>query len=290
MMSNDKKIILVTGATGKQGRAVVHHALQRGFAVRALTRSPEKPAALALQSLGVEIVRGDMEDAISLRQAMSAIYGVFCTQNYWEKGVGYDGEIRQGRNLIQAASEAQVSHFIHSSVAGCDRASALPHFAAKWEIEKQIVLSGLPHTCIRSVFFMENFLDPKTGPLVIPVLAGALDPTLGLHLIAVDDIGWFAAESFANPQTYLGQTLNIAGDCLTVAQIKQVYAKATGKKPLRFKAPLWLFKQIYPEVAKQFLWNNEHGWNFDIAPLRQIHPGLISFEVFLKLHSRKIKA
>jgi uncharacterized protein YbjT (DUF2867 family) len=284
------KVILVTGATGKQGQAVVQHALARGFKVRALTRSPEKPSALALKAQGVEIAQGDMENVASLRFAMTGVYGVFCTQNYWEKGVGLEGEIRQGRNVAQAAAEAQVTHFVHSSVAGCDRAPWLKHFAGKWEIEKIVDSLSLPRTFLRSVFFMENFLDPQTGPLVMPVLAGALKPTQPLHMIAANDIGWFAAEAFANPQTYLGRAPEIAGDCLTVAQMKQVYRKVIGSAALGFKAPLWLFRLINGEVAKQFVWNNQHGWHFDVEPLRRIHPQLIDFETFLRRNRTKIKA
>jgi uncharacterized protein YbjT (DUF2867 family) len=94
-----KKIILVTGATGKQGSAVVRHALRQGFTVRALTRNPDSLTARALLAKGVEVVKGDMEDLASLRQAMKDVYGVFSVQNYWEKNVGYDGEIRQATNL-----------------------------------------------------------------------------------------------------------------------------------------------------------------------------------------------
>jgi hypothetical protein len=47
---------------------------------------------------------------------------------------------------------------------------------------------------------MGNFLDPKTGPFVITVLAGVLKPTLSFHRIAMDDMGWFVAKSFANLQ------------------------------------------------------------------------------------------
>ena len=65
----NEKIILVTGATGRQGGAVIRHLLQRGFKVRALTRDPAKPSARALESKGVEVCQGDMEDAASLRRA-----------------------------------------------------------------------------------------------------------------------------------------------------------------------------------------------------------------------------
>lgn len=280
-MGSDK-VILVTGATGKQGRAVVSHLLRRGFRVRALTRSPEKPAALALKAQGAEITAGDFEDIPSLRRALNGVYGVFSTQNYWEKGLGLQGEIRQGRNLVDVASEVGVAHFVHSSVAGCDRAPQLPHFAAKLQVEKQADSAGLPRTFLRSVFFMENFTDPQTGPLVIPVLAGALRPSQPLHMIAVDDIGWFAAEAFANPQQSIGQTLEIAGECLTVAEMKQVYRKVTGRRALGFKVPHWLFRLVNPAVADQFTWNNKTGWDVDLNALRGIHPELVSFETFLE--------
>lgn len=287
-MSSDKSI-LVTGATGNQGRAVVRHLLQHGFKVRALTRSPEKPAALALKAQGVEIAYGNLEDLPSLRRALDGVNGIFSTQDYWAKGVGLEGEIRQGSNLVEAATGANVTHFVHSSVVGCDRAPQLPHIAAKWQVEKRVDAAGLPRTFLRSVFFMENFLDPQTGPLVFPVLAGSLEPAQPLHLITVDDIGWFAAQAFANPQRYLGETLDLAGDCLTVAQMKAIYLKVTGKRPLGFNVPRWLFRLVYPAVADQFAWNNQGGWDVARDALRSIHPGLVNFETFLERNRASLR-
>jgi len=276
------KFILVTGATGKQGGAVVRHVLQRDFTVRAITRNPDKPAAQALKSNGVEVIQGDMEDVASLGQAMKGVYGVFCVQNFWEKGIGYDGEIRQARNLVQAAKDENVSHFVLSSIAGCDNAKRVEHFESKWEIEKIVDAFHLPRTFIRAVFFMENFLDPQFGRLLIPVLAGALKPTTRLHMLAVEDIGWFAAEAFAQPDKYLGKTIDIAGDSLTVAEMKEVFANVTGKKASNFKFPPWLFRFMNGEMAKQLHLNNEIGWHFDIQKVRETHPELISLEKFLK--------
>ena len=278
---NDKSI-LVTGATGRQGSAVVRYALRRGFTVRAITRDPDKPSAQALKSQGVEVFRGDMEDASTMALALKGVYGVFCVQNYWEKGVGYAGELRQARNLIQVAQAERVSHFVFSSIVGCDNAHSVEHFEAKWEIEKLVDAAQLPRTFIRNVFFMENFLDPKGGQLMFPVLAGALKPATRFHMISADDIGWFAAEAFAKPDQYLGKMIEIAGDRLTVAEMKQVYANATGKRPSNMKFPFWLLKILNGELAKQFQWNNDVGWHFDVQPIRQNHPDLISFERFCK--------
>ena len=61
--------ILVTGATGRQGGAVVRHLLERGATVRALTRNPDGPPARQLAAGGVQLARGDMDDQASLEKA-----------------------------------------------------------------------------------------------------------------------------------------------------------------------------------------------------------------------------
>ena len=275
-----EKTILVTGATGRQGGAVIRHLLQRGFKARAITRDLEKQASQSLTSKGVEVFKGDMEDAASLQRAMKGVYGVFSLQNYWEKGIGYDGEIRQARNLAQAAKGEYVSQFVQSSIAGCDNAQGVEHFESKWEIEKIVDSLLLPRTFIRTVFYMENLLDK----MAIPALAGALKPGLHFHMISVEDIGWFVAESFANPAIYLGQTLDIAGDSLTVTEIKQVYKNVINQSPSSFKLPFFILKILNSEAARQFQWNNEVGWSFDIQKVREVHPELLSFEKFLIAH------
>ena len=151
------QMILVTGATGAQGGTLIPLLLEREFSVRALTRNPDKPSARALAARGVEVVAGDLDDTASLHAACRGCYGVFAVQNFWEKGVGYEREIAQGKRLADAAHEAGVQHFLQTSVAGCDNAGDVLHFHSKWEIEKHIRGLGLPCTFLREVFFMENF-------------------------------------------------------------------------------------------------------------------------------------
>lgn len=278
------KVILITGATGQQGGAVVRQLLKRNFKPRALTRDPDKPAAQALRAQGVDVFKGDMEDVSSLRQAIKDAYGVFSVQNFWEKGIGYAGEIRQARNLAQMASDAGVTHFVQSSIAGCNNAKGVEHFESKWEIEKLVGAMRLPCTFVRTVFFMENFIRPPMATLAIPALAGALSSANRLHMISVEDVGWFVAEAFSNPAAYLGTELEIAGDSLNVAEIKEIYARVTGKRPSNMKFPAWLLRLLNAESAKQFKWNNEVGWHFDVQKLRDMHPGLLTFEQFLKAH------
>src|SRR6266498_1226123 len=94
-MSNSDKIILVTGATGKQGGATANQLVKKGWKVRALVRNPSSEAAQQLAKQGVELTPGNLDDRASLDNAVNGVYGVFSVQNFWE--TGYDKEIAQSK-------------------------------------------------------------------------------------------------------------------------------------------------------------------------------------------------
>ncbi|MCH8271828.1 MAG: NmrA family NAD(P)-binding protein, partial [Candidatus Marinimicrobia bacterium] len=108
-MSEDKKIILVTGATGTQGGSVIRNLADKGYELRALTRNPESEKALALKTSGVNVFKGDMNDPESLKEPLDGAYGVFSVQNFWE--AGNEGEITLGKAIATSAKEADVKHF-----------------------------------------------------------------------------------------------------------------------------------------------------------------------------------
>ena len=105
----NNKVIAVTGATGQQGGAVARKLLADGWKVRALTRDVDKPAAQELAALGAEIFAGDMNDRAELDAAFKGAYGVFSVQNFWLPNVGFEGEIKQGKNVADAAKAARIS-------------------------------------------------------------------------------------------------------------------------------------------------------------------------------------
>src|SRR3954462_11907240 len=150
---NRNKAILVTGATGHQGGAVLAHLGERGFSCRALTRDPAKPEARTALRPGVEVAKGDMEDPASLVRAMDGVHGVYGVQTPFESGV--EGETRQGANLIDAAKRSRISHFVYSSVASADQRTGVPHFDSKFQIEERLRGTGMHFTIVRPVFFME---------------------------------------------------------------------------------------------------------------------------------------
>jgi len=282
--------ILVTGATGAQGRALSLRLLDQGLPVRAMTRNPDKPVARELAAAGADLVSADLDDEASLRRACKGAHGVFAVQNFWEKGVGYQGEIDQGCRLARAARDHDVAHFVQTSVAGCHQAPRVHHFHSKYVIERYVDELELPRTFLREVFFMENFFEPVVGGAgkravdprwTLRMLDGALREDLALHMVTVDDIGWFAADAFMNPGAYRDRSLDVASDSLTVDQMKAVYASVFARKPPRLALPLALTRRFTAEMGRQLDWNNRVGWHFDLQPLRERYPELTSFRQFL---------
>jgi uncharacterized protein YbjT (DUF2867 family) len=268
--SNDKRLILVTGATGKQGGAVVRHLLKKGYAIRALTRDPDLPEARTLiNQAGIEISRGDYEDKSSLLRALEDVYGVFSVQSTEN---GAEAEVRQGIALIDAAHSSDISHFIYSSVGSADQHTGIPHFDSKWKIEEHLRGTGMPFTILRPVFFMENWLAMKglkdQGRLALP-----LTPETILQQIAVDDIGAFAAMALDHPGKWHGTATDLAGDELFVDQTAQslhaAYAQISWED---------FEKQAGSDTTAMFRWFQNIGYHADIPKLRQEHHGLMSLE------------
>src|SRR5688572_288276 len=205
------EIIAVTGATGQQGYAVAKKLLADGWKVRALTRDPNKPAAQELKSLGAELVSGDLDKRAELDAAFQGVYGVFSVQNFWLPNVGFEGEIRQGKNVADAAKAAGVQHLVYSSVGAAHRGLGQKHFDSKWQIEQHIHSLGIPYTILRPVAFYENFNWERASILNGTFNAIGLRPEKERQLISVEDIAVFAALAFANPDEYVGKTIELAG-------------------------------------------------------------------------------
>ncbi len=271
-MSDADRRVLVTGATGRQGGAVVRHMLPKGWKLRALTRDPGSHAARALTQEGVEVVQGDLEDAASIARAAAGVYGIYSVQDYW--AVGAKREVQQGKNVADAAKKADVKHFVYSSVGGAERNTGIPHWESKWEVEKHIRSLGLPATVIRPAAFMEMYYVDQVE---IGILKGKFaDPIRAdkpYQTIATDDIGAFVALAFERPAEFIGKELEIAGSELTNSETAQVFSRVL-RKPVKFqKLPLPLVRLILgKEFYMMFRWFNEAGFKADIPGLRRAYP------------------
>lgn len=280
-MSQTEKTILVFGATGQQGSAVVQQLLKDGWNVRTLVRDPRRVQAEALRQQGAELVQGDLNQPSSLREAMKGVYGVFSVQTSYAEG-GVAAELLQGKAVADAALQAGVSHLVYSSVGGAERKTGIAHFESKWQIEEYLRALRLPVTILRPTFFLSNFRSTieaeADGTLLV---RQALRPEVRLQMIAVEDIGKFAALAFAHPASYLGKAIEIAGEELTLSEIAETFERVTGRPTRAVELPLEQLRRFDAEIARMYEWFNQSGYQADIPALRQLHPELLTLDAWL---------
>ena len=274
--------VLVTGATGRQGGSVARELLSGGFVVRALTRRPASQRSKALAEMGVEVVAGNLSDRASIRQAMKKVDGVFSVQNYWDPSVGFDVEITQARNLAEAALDSGTAHFVQSSMAAASDVSAVRHFESKRRIEQILKELSVPHTLIGTVYFMDNLFDRKMGgSMTFPALSGGLDSSTRLHLLSSNDIGRVVRRVFSRREEYLDQRVNLAGDQMTVEEMKTTYSQVMCKRAPRYWIPRPVLRLFAYEFAQQLDWHNAVNFDFSFEASRRSFSHLSTFEEFL---------
>ncbi len=141
-------MILVSGATGTNGRAIVERLLALGAPVRVLVRSPDKAASFP----GAEIAVGDLADPASLIPALTGIERALMLPPLLPTMVELQA------NFIEAAKTAGVQHIVKFSALGADPAS--PMALGRWHGEAEALLeaSGLGYTHLQPNGFMQNFI------------------------------------------------------------------------------------------------------------------------------------
>jgi len=276
------RTVLVTGATGQQGGAAARSLLRDGWRVRALVRDPHTPAAHALHAAGADLVPGDMNDRDGLTAAMRDAHGVFSVQPANSAPHFNDGEVRMGVNVAEAALAAGVRHLVYTSVGGADRGSGISHWNTKWEIEQHIAALGLPATVLRPVMFMENHADAHYGVTGEFSVLRTVAPTTRIQMIAVTDIGEFAALALADPDRYLGRSLELAGDELTREDAVAAIERATGRQLHLPPIPRETLERLGADLDDLERAKTFGGWQADIPTLRARHPSLLTFPAWLE--------
>jgi len=264
-MATSSNPILVTGATGQQGGAVARALIAKGQKVRVMSRHPEKAAALA--KAGADVVQGDLTNQAVLQLALRGVNGVFAMSTPFEAGM--EAEVRQGIMLADAAKQAGITHYVYTSVGSADRHTRIPHFESKWKVEQHIQKIGLPATILRPVWFMDNFTT-FAKPSAEGVITLPMRPARKLAMVALKDIGEFAAAAFMRPRDFVGKAIDLAGDELTIPEVAVLLTKAVGR-PISFQEfPLDQAEgALGHDFAVMFRWFNEIGYAIDIPRLTQ---------------------
>ncbi|BCS03103.1 uncharacterized protein AKAW2_61367S [Aspergillus luchuensis] len=194
--------VLITGATGKQGGALIRNLLLRKapLEILAVTRNTSSASAQKLASLSsnIKLVEGDLDNPGAIfrnaqRLTTSPIWGVYSVQAV----IGNKAEETQGKALIDESIRQKVKFFVYSSV---DRGG-----------EEHSKDGNMDWVILRPAAFFENLTPDFFGKVSTTCFKMALAGK-PLQLVATSDIGYFAAEAFLNPEKYKGRAISLAGD------------------------------------------------------------------------------
>jgi uncharacterized protein YbjT (DUF2867 family) len=265
--------VLVIGATGKQGGALTGLLLDHGHEVIAFVRSPESPSARALAADGVRLVAGDLADAPALSAAATGVDAVFGLTVPFGPA-GQDGEVAQGRALVDAAAKAG-AHLVYSSARGVDRSEAtnLSHADSKRSIEAHLRDRDVRATVLGPVYFMENALNVGFSRLGDGVLANPLTAGKPLDQVTVLDIAGLAVHAIEHPDRFVGERIDVASDRVTGEQAARILSEVLGREIPYRQMPLDQVRQWAGDEIADMFQRFEHTTEFlDIAGLHARYP------------------
>jgi len=214
--------VLVIGATGRVGTEVVKALLLRGAGVRAFTRKQPRPGTFPD---AVEIALGDLNDPVSIAEAMKGVDKLFLL-------IGREGvpvELTQAVTAYGLAKKAGLKHVTFVSVFKADQFLEVPHFANKNAVEEAIRAGGMPYTILRPAYFAQNersFKSELTGLGVYPIPAG----NQGLAVVDVRDLAEAAAISLTE-DGHNGSTYDlVSSEMLTGPEAAATWSRLLGKQ------------------------------------------------------------
>ena len=224
---------LVVGATGLLGREICRLLVTAGKPVKALVRPTSDRSKVAqLQSLDVEIARGDLKDRSSLNKACLGVRSVISTASSTvsrQEGDSIQTVDLEGQlNLIDAAKAAGVSRFVLISFPQVR--IEFPLQTAKRTVEEHLKSSGLSYTILRPTFFMEVWLSPVLGFDAVNAKAQIYGSGENkISWISYKDVAKFAVASLDNPEAR-NAVIELGGPGgLSPLEVVRIFEKLQGR-------------------------------------------------------------
>jgi len=221
-------MLLVTGATGNVGKAVLSELAGHPVAVRAFTRDAARlgPSGCSIAA-NIEVVQGDLADSESVRHALQGVEAVFLASSFSPQMI-----VLQTK-LLTAAKAAGVKRIVQLSGIGANSEICCAR-ALRWlgQLEKLAQSSGLQVTYLRPTFFMQNLLQFGGSIASQSLIAG---PFRDGQWTWVDarDVGAVAAKTLLD-DSHAGQTYTVTGtESLTYAQVAERLGRVL-EKPIRY--------------------------------------------------------
>jgi uncharacterized protein YbjT (DUF2867 family) len=216
-MPNGKKKILVTGATGQVGGALLRLlAREDGVEVVAGVRNLEKA-----KGIGTPAVLVDYDHEETLRPALEGVDGVFLVTGYTVD------MLKQSKAFIDNARTAGVKHIVHLGAPGGDD-TRIGHWGWHQFVERYIEWSGISFTHIRPEIFMQNLLGyggakAEGGNVIRHYIGDAR-----ISWVDCDDVAAVAAEALKNPDRHEGKTYNLGYEARSHEEIAEILTRVVG--------------------------------------------------------------
>lgn len=216
--------ILVTGATGNVGSALVQALLQRGVPVRAASSDPRRLEAAARQ--GAETAALDFCAPDTFRAALDG-----CTALFLMRPPTLSRMSRTLLPFLDAARSLGVQQVVFLSVQGADKNPLIPHHA----VERALQAGPGGWTLLRPGFFAQNLGDAYRGDiardsrLYLPAGAGRV------AFVDTRDIAEAAAICLLDPAQHQGQAYTLTGaQALPLHDVAQLLGESLGR-PIRYE-------------------------------------------------------
>ncbi|KAJ4344871.1 uncharacterized protein N0V89_012615 [Didymosphaeria variabile] len=289
-------VILVVGATGKQGHATIA-ALEAlppqnpPIRILALTRSlaSHKAQALKKEFPSIDLVEGDVAEPQPIFSSHPNINSVFLVT------VPPNDE-QHALPMIDAAIAHRIYHIVFSSVdrggesASWENATTVPHFAAKHRIEKYLREktggSQTEWTILRPAGFMDNYNPDFFGKMMTGLWA-TMPTDKKMQLVSVKDIGIVAANVLTDMERWKERAVGIAGDELTFSQADDIFHKVRGyKMPRIWDMPSRAIRWGVDDAGKSMDWFEKEGFKVDMNVLKAEGFEVQDFKQWLRSSNR----
>ncbi len=258
-------MILITGANGQTGHAIIKKLLSKRKRIRALVHKPEQISEMKL--LGdIDVIVGNMMDQNAINAAFSGV-----TTAYHICSALNPNEVEIGKIAINAAKTSKIEQFIYHSVLH-SVLQDMPHHQKKLMVEELLVNSGLPYTIIQPAVFMQNILESWASLVELSVFRQKFFTTSETRMCMLDLTDLAEAISIIiSDKSYIGATYELCGpENLSLSEMVATLEKHFGRE-IKVETPPddLMAKQLRNHGAddyrvdtllKMFRHYNEHGF------------------------------
>jgi uncharacterized protein YbjT (DUF2867 family) len=226
-------MIIITGATGQLGGAIVRSLVKRAPAARIVASARDPRQAKALTALGVEVRRGDFSSPETLTSAFAGATQVLIVSS---NAAAYGADpLAQHRAAIDAAKQAGAKRVLYTSHMAASAASRFPPMLSHAATEAMLAESGLSWTSLRNGFYASSALGLIGDGLDAGRITAPADGKVAWTTHA--DLAEATAAILANEGSFDGPTLLTSGETLDMADIARIATQVRGREVLRDVIP-----------------------------------------------------